>query len=75
MATYFSTFAWKIPWTEEQLGYSPRGGKESDTTEQLHFTHFTFYHWSRKWQPTPVFCLEERSLAGHGPWGRRVGHN
>ena len=33
-----STLAWKIPWTEEPgAGYCPRGGKESDTTEQLHF--------------------------------------
>ena len=47
-------------------------------TERLHFTHFThfiLYHWRRKWQPTPVFLPGEphgqRSLAGHGPWGRR----
>ena len=32
MATHSSTLAWRIPWTEE-LGYSPRGHKESDTTE------------------------------------------
>ena len=32
---------WKIPWTENPgAGYSPWGGKESDTTEQLHF-HFS----------------------------------
>ena len=36
MATHSSTLAWKIPWTEE-VGYSPWGCKESDTTEQLHF--------------------------------------
>ena len=33
----------------------------------------------RKWQLTPVFLLGEshgqRSLAGYGPWGRRVGHD
>ena len=39
MAIHSSTIAWKIPWTEELVGYSPWGGKESDTTEQLHF-HF-----------------------------------
>ena len=31
--------------------------------------------WRRKWQPTPVFLPGEshgqRSVAGHGPWGRR----
>ena len=36
MATHRSTLAWKIPWTEEPGGgYSPWGGKESDTTERL----------------------------------------
>ena len=33
MATHFSILAWKIPWTESLLGYSPWGHKESDTTE------------------------------------------
>ena len=30
-------------------------------------------HWSRKWQPVPVFLLEkfhiQRSLVGYSPWG------
>ena len=40
MATHSSLLAWRIPWTEEPGGlHSPRGRKESDTTEQLHF-HF-----------------------------------
>ena len=34
----------------------------------------TQHSWRRKWQPTPVFFPgefhEERSLAGHCPWGR-----
>ena len=38
MATHSSTLAWRIPWREEPVGYSPWGRKESDTTEQLHFT-------------------------------------
>ena len=37
MAIHSRTIAWKIPWTEEPVGYSPWGSKESDTTEQLHF--------------------------------------
>ena len=37
------------------------------TTERLHF-HFTFMHWRRKWQPTPV------SLPGESQgWGSLVG--
>ena len=39
MATHSSILAWRIPWTEEPGGlYGPRGRKESDTTELLHFT-------------------------------------
>ena len=35
--------AWKIPWMERSLvGYSPRGRKESDTTERLHLSNVTF---------------------------------
>ena len=37
MATHSSILAWRIPWTEEPGGLSPRGLKKSDTTEQLTF--------------------------------------
>ena len=33
MATYSSVLAWEIPWTGSLGGYSPRGSRESDTTE------------------------------------------
>ena len=33
MATHSSILAWKIPWVEEPVGYSPWGCKESDMTE------------------------------------------
>ena len=36
MATHSCILAWKIPWTEEPVGCSPQGHKESDTTERLH---------------------------------------
>ena len=32
MATHSSILTWEIPGTEELVGYSPRGLKESDTT-------------------------------------------
>ena len=32
MTTHSSTLAWKIPWMEELVGYSPQGRKESDMT-------------------------------------------
>ena len=51
MATQSSILAWKIPWTEELIDYSPWGHKESDTTERLHFLFFsllslTSFHFS-----------------------------
>ena len=53
--------------------YSPWGREESDTTERFHFQLFTFMHWRRKWQPTPVFLPGEsqgqRSLVGCHLWG------
>ena len=33
MATHSSILAWRIPWTEEPVGDSPWGRKESATTE------------------------------------------
>ena len=35
MAAHSSILAWRIPWTEELVGYIPWGRKESDMTEQL----------------------------------------
>ena len=38
MVIHSSILAWKIPWTEKHGRlYSPRGRKESDMTERLHF--------------------------------------
>ena len=40
MANHSSTLAWRIPWAEDLVGYSPWDHKESDMTVQL--THFHF---------------------------------
>ena len=40
MAIHSRTIAWKIPWTEEPGSLQSTGGKESDTTEWLHFLSF-----------------------------------
>ena len=57
------------------VGYSPRGRKESDTTEGLHFLSSIVPFWRRKWQPTPVFLPGEShgrgSLVGYSPRGRK----
>ena len=60
MAPHSSAIAWKIPWTEEPGRLQSMGLLGSDMTEQLHFhfSLFTFMHWRRKWQSTPVSCLE-----------------
>ena len=73
MAPHSSTLAWKIPWMEEpgrlQSMGSLRVGHDWGTSLWL----FTFMHWRRKWQPTPVFLPGEshgqRSLVGCSPWG------
>ena len=41
MATHSIILAWKIPWTEELVGYSPWSLKELDMTEWFHF-NFVF---------------------------------
>ena len=73
MAPHSSTLAWKIPWMEEpgrlQSMGSLRVGRDWETSLSL----FTFMHWRKKWQPTPVFLPGESqgwgSLVGCRPWG------
>src|SRR5574341_1387340 len=59
MAPHSRTLAWKIPWTEEPGRLQSMGllrvGHDSATSLSL----FTFMHWRRKWQPTPVFLPGE----------------
>ena len=80
MATHSSTLGWKIPWMEEpgrlqSMGSLIRVGYNWATSLSL----FTFMHWRRQWQPTPVFLPGESqgrwSLMGCCRWGRRVGHD
>jgi len=42
MVTHCSVLAWKIRWTEELVGYSPQGHKESDTSEATWHTRTRF---------------------------------
>ena len=72
MAPHSSTLAWKIPRTEEpgrlQSMELLRVGHDWATSLSL----FTFMHWRRKWQPTPVFLPGESqgqgSLVGRHLW-------
>ena len=70
MAPHSRTLAWKIPWTEEPGGLqsmrSLRVGHDWATSLSL----FTFMHWRRKWQPTPVSLPGESQ--GQGSLGAAV---
>ena len=79
MAPHSSTLAWKIPWTEEPGGLQSMGSLRVRHDLATSLSLFTFMHWRRKWQLTPVFLPGESqgpgSLVGCRLWGRRVGHD
>ena len=58
MAPHSSTLAWRIPWTEEPGRLQSMGSRRVGHNWATSLSLFTFMHWRRKWQPTPVFCLE-----------------
>ena len=74
MATHSSTLAWKIPWMEEPGRLQSMGSLRVGHHWATSLSLFTFMHWGRKWQPTPVFLPGEsqgrRSLVGCRLWGR-----
>jgi len=73
IAPHSSVLTWKIPCTEEPGRLQSMGslgvGHDSATSLSL----FTFMHWRRKWQATPVFLPGESqgqgSLVGAVLWG------
>ena len=73
MAPHSSTLAWKISWTEEPGGLQSMGSLRVGHDWVISLSLFTFVHWRRKWQPTPVFLPEESqgrgSLMGCHLWG------
>ena len=58
MATHSSTLAWKIPWMEEPGRLESMGLLRVGHNWVTSLSLFTFLHWRREWQPTPVFFLE-----------------
>ena len=68
MATHSSTPSWRIPGVEEPGGLQSMGSLRVGHNSATSLSLFTFMHWRRKWQPTPVFLLGEsqgqRSLVG-----------
>ena len=68
MAPHSSTLAWKIPWAEGPGGLQSMGSLRVRHDWATSLSLFTFLHWRRKWQPTPVFLPGESQ-----GWGRLVG--
>ena len=68
MAPHSSTLAWKIPWMEEPGRLQSMGSLRVRHDWTTSLSLFTFMHWRRKWQPTPVFLPGESQ-----GWGSLVG--
>ena len=84
VAPHSSTLAWKIPWAEEPGGLQSMGSLGVGHNWATSLSLFTFMHWRRKWQPTPVFLPGESQ--GRAAWwdlpgglpstgSHRVGHD
>ena len=73
MAPHSSILAWKIPWTEERGRLQSMGSLRVGHNWATSLSLFTFMHWRRKWQPTPVFLPGESegqgNLVGCCLWG------
>ena len=70
IAPHSSILAWKIPGTGEPGRLQSMGSRRVGYNRDF---IFTFMHWRRKWQPTPVFLPGESqgrgSLVGCHLWG------
>ena len=74
MAPHSSVLAWRIPGMVEPDGLPSMGSHGVGHDIATSLSLFTFMHWRRKWQPTPVFLPGESrgwwSLVGCRLWGR-----
>ena len=74
MAPQSSTLAWKIPLAKEPGRPQSVGSLRVRHGRATSLSLFTFMHWRRKWQPTPLFLPGESqgwgSLVGCSLWGR-----
>ena len=74
MAPHSSTLAWKIPRTEEPGRLRSMGSRRVRHEWAISLSLFTFMHWRRKWQPTPVFLPGESQGQGSLVGCRLRGH-
>ena len=72
MAPHSSTLAWKITWAEEPRRLQSMGSRRVRHDRATSLSLFTFMHWRRKWQPTPVF-LPGESRDGGAWWAAVYG--
>ena len=59
MAPHSSTLAWKIPWMEDPGRLQSMGWRRVRHDWAISLSLFTFMHWRRKRQPTPVLLPGE----------------
>ena len=74
MAPHSSTLACKIPWTEAPGRLQSMGSRRVGHDWSTSLSLFTFMHWRRKWQPTPVFLPGESQRRGSLVGCRLQGH-
>ena len=65
---FYCISAWKIPWMEKPSGLQFMGSLRVGHDWATSLSLFTFLHWRRRWQPTPVFLPGESQ-----GWGSLVG--
>ena len=69
MATHSNVLAWRIPGTGEPGGLPSMESHRVKHDWATLLSRFTFMHWRRKWQPTPMFLPgkshEQRNLVGY----------
>ena len=64
MAAHSSALAWRIPGTGEPGGLLSMGSRRVGHDWATSLSLFTFMHWRRKWQPTPVLLPGESQGRG-----------
>ena len=62
--SHSSPLAWKIPRTEEPGRLQSMGSLRVRHDQATSLSLFTFMHWRRKWQATPVFLPGESQGCG-----------
>ena len=76
MVTHSNTLAWRILWTEEPVGYSPWGCKESGMTEQVTLSLSLAEVPKRivgKIRRGTVMCGSEKEAQSHKRLGLQIG--